>query len=322
MIIIIHTNRKSLISHLDSYFKTFNFPSVRIVKINSAHEIEEYRNDIVNGKIKYFVFSNGTDKIDQDIKNRILNLNPSQKLIFSENAWLTWQDFLYLDFNGIGNNSDVYDMTHETISNVEIPSRLRSFIHNRVINRLSIGEKCNLSKYVLVPLQVNNDSKLIIGSPHFSRVEHFVDYMIEMIPSNVKILFKNHPDNRNRINIPKLPNVIDITDCGYSKLSLIKESLFVAGINSTFLMESIYMNRKTVAFGQDLFSNKGIVIEGYGKSFKDIVDSKIDTNLNDRFIRMLISKQIPKTHIINEYKKIIDDEKFITPCCSIEERRG
>jgi hypothetical protein len=140
--------------------------------------------------------------------------------------------------------------------------------------------------------------------------------MIRMIPPHVKILFKNHPDNKNQIPIPKLPNVVDITDSGYSKSSLIKGSLFVAGINSTFLMESIYMNHKTVAFGLDLFSNKGIVIDGHGKSFKDIIDAKIDAKANDKFINTLISRQIPKMHIMDEYKKITNNEKFITPGCT------
>jgi hypothetical protein len=243
-------------------------------------------------------------------------MNPNQKLIFSENAWLTWQDFLYLDFHGIGNNSDVYTMTHETLPDVKVPSSLRSFVNDTVTRRLSVGKACNLSNYVLVPLQVNNDSKLIIGSPYFSKVEQFVDYMIRMIPPHVKILFKNHPDNKNQIPIPKLPNVVDITDSGYSKSSLIKGSLFVAGINSTFLMESIYMNHKTVAFGLDLFSNKGIVIDGHGKSFKDIIDAKIDAKANDKFINTLISRQIPKMHIMDEYKKITNNEKFITPGCT------
>jgi len=317
VIAIIHTNRKSLIPHLNMYFKSYVSSNVRVIRINSADDINSYRNDIINGKIEYFVFSNGTDSIDQDIKGKILKINPNQKLIFSENGWLTWQDFLYLDFHGIGNNSDVYTMTHETLPDVKVPSSLRSFVNDAVTRRLSVGKVCNLSNYVLVPLQVNNDSKLIIGSPYFSKVEQFVDYMIRMIPPDIKILFKNHPDNKNRIDIPKLPNVVDITDSGYSKSSLIKGSLFVAGINSTFLIESIYMNHKTVAFGLDLFSNKGIVIEGYGKSFKDIIDAKLNVKANERFINTLVSKQIPKTHIIREYKKITDNEKFTTPCCTI-----
>jgi len=317
MIIIIHTNRKSLLSHLDKYFKEFCKDEVKIVKFNSAEDIKKYKNEIGENKIKYFVFSNGTDKIDQALKIEILKLNPNQKLIFSENAWFTWQDFLYLDFYGIANNSDIYSMRHIDLPNITIPKNLNLLVYNCVKKRLSIGEKCPYSNYVMVPLPVNNDSKLIIGSPYFSKVEEFVDYLIDVIPNNIKILFKNHPENKKKILIPNLPNVIDITNSGYSKESLIKNSLFVAGINSTFLMESIFMRHKTISFGVDLFSNKDITIDGYGKTFNELLESLIDINKCDKFIQLLISRQIPKFHILEQYKKSINNENFIAPCCSI-----
>lgn len=314
MIIIIHTGRKSLLSHLERYFKTIVSTNTRVVKINSVSDVNEYEKSIKNGSIKYFVFSNGTDTIDQKIASRILSINPKQELIFSENAWLTWQDFLYLDPMGIGNNSDIYEMKYEDMTNVYIPTKLRSMVNSKVNSRLSVGIDCTYENYVMVPLQVNNDSKLIIGSPYFKRVEEFVDYIVKLVPNDTKILFKNHPYNKNPIPIPCLPNVIDVTNLGYSKSSLINGSLFVAGINSTFLIESIYMNHKTVAFGLDLFSNKGIVIDGYNKSFDDILHTRFDVEKNSRFINLLISRQIPKMHILNEYKKIAINEKFITPC--------
>jgi hypothetical protein len=316
MIIIIHTGRKSLLSHLERYFKTFVSTNTRVVKINSVNDVNKYEKSIKNGSIKYFVFSNGTDTIDQKIASRILSINPNQELIFSENAWLTWQDFLYLDPMGIGNNSDIYEMKYEDMPNVYIPTKLRLMVNSKVNSRLSVGTECTHENYVMVPLQVNNDSKLTIGSPYFKRVEEFVDYIVKLVPNDTKILFKNHPDNKNLIPIPRLPNVIDVTNLGFSKSSLIKKSIIVAGINSTFLMESIFMNHKTVTFGLDLFSNKDITIDGYGKSFDDIMKSNIDYKKCERFVELLISRQIPKTHTIDEYKKTIINEQFTTPCGS------
>jgi len=311
---IIQTNRQSLISSLKDYFDTFSKTKNVIINLSKSEDILKFKNEILNNQVKYFVFSNGSDPIDVRIYHEILKINPDQKCLFSENAWLTWQDFLYLDDSGIGNKCSVYDYTDIPI--VNIPKSLSSLVNSKVSEQLNKGIECPLKDYVLVPLQVDGDSKIIIGSPHFKTVTEFIMYIIDMVPSNVTILFKNHPLNKNAVPIPKRDNVIDITNFGYSKKSLILNSLFVAGINSTFLIESIYLRNKTVAYGLDIFSNKNIVIDGYNKDFDTIVNADIEISNIDNFINLLISKQIPKNHMTASYKIITTNEETFTPCCT------
>ena len=290
---IIRSTRISLIPHLVNYFAN-NGHNVSVVDIKNERELNQYAKNFSGNGIGYVVFSNGTDELDRKIYERVKAISPDQKFLFSENAWLSWQNFIYLDPRGIGNESELYDFTPEDVKNYEVNTRQVEHCTKLVIRLLSIGTDCEYKNYILVPLQVDNDSKLLIGSPHFKTVRSFVDYMIDTTPKDINILFKNHPDNKNRVNIPTLDNVKDITNSRVSKKSLIKNSIFVAGINTTFLIESMFLKHQTVTYGLDVFSNKNIIVEGHGRNFDTIVRSSVDSELRDKFIKILMSRQVGK----------------------------
>lgn len=292
---IIKSTRKSLIKYLYNYFKK-NFDT-KVINIKTINNIFLYENEIKNNLVEFIVFSNGTDPLDIDLHQKILNMNPSQKFYFSENGWLTYQDYIYLDRKGIGNNSELYSFTHNDIGNYNIQNdkitEATRLTNERLFNFKS--EEYEYRNYILVPLQVDGDSKLKIGSPYFAKVKDFVDYIINTTPKDIQILFKNHPHNKKRVKIPKLDNVVDISDKLLSKAKLIKNSLFVGGINSTFLIESMFLEHKTVTWGLDVFSNKNIIIEGYGKNFEEILtDKNINKNIQNKFMHILMSRQVPK----------------------------
>jgi len=290
---IIRSTRISLIQHLVNYFTNHGY-NLSIIDIKNERQLNQYIAKFRNDVVEYVVFSNGTDKLDRRIYKTLKTINPDQKFLFSENAWLSWQDFIYLDPLGIGNESELYNFTLEDIKNYKINVAQVEYCTNLMKTLLSVGTNCEYENYILVPLQVDNDSKLLIGSPHFKTVRSFVDYMIDITPKDINIFFKNHPNNRNKVDIPTLDNVKDITNSRASKKALIKNSIFVAGINTTFLIESMFLKHKTVTYGLDVFSNKNIIIEGYRKDFDTIVGSKIDNILRDNFIKILMSKQVAK----------------------------
>jgi len=124
-------------------------------------------------------------------------------------------------------------------------------------------------------------------------MKKFITYVIKLVPKKFKILFKNHPHNRRPALIPKGPNIVDITKEQYSKKELITKSLFVLGINSTLLLESLYLGKKVVSFGLDVFSNKELVVDGYGKKFPEILKEK-PKNLDkvDKLLNELMTRQI------------------------------
>ena len=296
-IYIIKSNRQSLLKSINNYFKSLKIPDtdIEIININKINCINKYLKTISENKVKYIVYTNGTEAIDRETKKIILKENPKQNFMFCERAWLPWNEYIYLDPTGIGNESELFDYTTQHIENYSIDQNKVKQSTQIINNQLSKGIAIKKQRdYILVPLQVDNDSKLIIGSPYFKNVALFVEYVIDTTPKDINILFKNHPLNKNKCKIPKADNVIDITNQKYSKKSLIQNSLYVAGINTTFLIESMYLQHKTVTYGLDIFSNKNIIIEGYTEAFNEIIKQNIDLHSREKFIEILMSRQIRK----------------------------
>jgi len=293
-IYVIRSSRISLIKHLFNHFRQVNGYKTHVIDIKNVKDLEQYYNSIQSGSVKYIVFSNGTDNIDKQIYQKCLELNPNQEFLFSENAWLTWQNYIYLDPNGIGNLSELFSFTKQDVADYSIDKTKVELCTKTARNLLSIGTKLTDRNYILVPLQVDNDSKLLVGSPFFKKVSEFVSYMIDTTPNDINIFFKNHPHNKNKCPIPKKQNVYDITMTKYSKESLINNSLYVAGINTTFLIESMFLNHSTVTYGLDVFSNKDIIVEGYNKSVDEIMKYEINTEIRNKFLEILMSRQVKK----------------------------
>jgi len=294
-IYIIQSNRKSLTKYLYNHYKKNKDYKTSIVRIQNIKDLKKYYDTIQSDLVKYIVFSNGTDRIDKQIYGKSIDLNPKQNFIFSENAWLTWQNYIYLDPMGIGSLSEIFSFTQKNIIDYQLDNDKIADSTKDANELLNKGLVSKHKNYILVPLQVDNDSKLLIGSPLFKKVKDFVSYMVDTIPNDINILFKNHPLNKHKCLIPKKENVYDITYENYSKKNLIKNSIFVAGINTTFLIESMFFNHRTVTYGLDVFSNKNIIIEGRDKSVDDILNSKIDVEIKNKFLEVLMSRQVKKS---------------------------
>lgn len=293
-IYIVQSCRYSLTKYLVNHYRTSKKYISSVIKVPNIKNLNNYLKDIESGKVEYVVFSNGTDNIDRAIQTKIKEANPEQKFIFSENAWLTWKKYLYLDPMGIGNLSEIFLLNQKEIMDYKVDNNKIAECTKIASTELSQGTNSNYKNYIFVPLQVDRDSKMLIGSPHFKRVKDFVSYMIDTTPNDINLVFRNHPLNKNKCPIPKKTNVYDATGKKLSKKSLIEKSLFVAGINTTFLIESMFLNHRTVTYGLDVFSNKDIIIEGYNKSVNDIMNYTINTETKNKFLEVLMSRQVRK----------------------------
>jgi len=295
-IYIVQSSRLSLIKYLVNHYRTSKKYISSVIEVLNIKNLNKYLQDIESGKVEYVVFSNGTDNIDRAIQTKIKEANPEQKFIFSENAWLTWEKYLYLDPMGIGNLSEIFLLNQKEIMDYTVDNKKIAECTKIASTELSQGTNSNYKNYIFVPLQVDGDSKILVGSPHFKKVKDFVSYMIDTTPNDINLVFRNHPLNKNKCPIPKKTNVYDATEKTLSKKSLIEKSLFVAGINTTFLIESMFLNHRTVTYGLDVFSNKDIIIEGYNKSVNDIMNYIINTETKNKFLEVLMSRQVRKRY--------------------------
>ncbi|WP_068670050.1 capsule biosynthesis protein, partial [Thermosulfurimonas dismutans] len=130
------------------------------------------------------------------------------------------------------------------------------------------------NKYFLIPLQVHNDSQVVIHSD-FSCVENFIKYVMNSFAIHAKkehyLVFKHHPRDRGYKDYTKLiknlakelrieRRVFYIHDCHLP--TFIKNSLGVVLINSTVGTQVLYHKKPLIALGKAIYNIEGLTYKG------------------------------------------------------------
>ncbi|MFC1813944.1 hypothetical protein ACFL03_14765 [Thermodesulfobacteriota bacterium] len=302
--VIIRNQRKSLITPQRRFLNALGIKNrtVQITEMNSV-KLKDLAYQLVDEKQHRIMFTNGSDKKDAELVSLIREINPSQKLLFCELGWLPYQKFMFFDSKGFGNISELHDWPIELFPAVDnnVWNWTKKYLNHELNPKVDAKGRPTIEapdeEYILVPLQVDNDSKIIVGSPHFRTVSEFIDYIMDVIPKNLKIYFKNHPQNKKPPKVPISLNSVDITHANYNKLSLINNAKIVVGINTTFLLESLYLNKPVISFGLDVFSNKDIILDGFGKKFDDWLNFSYSKKAAERFLCELMRRQVLRVDV-------------------------
>jgi hypothetical protein len=116
---------------------------------------------------------------------------------------------------------------------------------NNMLNerdRLQSKYKINCEDYVLVPLQIENDTQILHYSP-YNNMEEFIKHIKIMYPNN-KILVKTHPKSGAKRQI----DGVEIIQNG-DFLELASKASVVVGITSTCLYESAILGIPVISLG-------------------------------------------------------------------------
>jgi capsular polysaccharide export protein len=129
-------------------------------------------------------------------------------------------------------------------------------------------------KYFLVPLQVYNDSQVILHSKYNS-IKEFIEEVLESFAKNALkehfIVFKHHPVDRGFVCyksfIENLGKKLDIRDRVFyvhdlHLPTLIKGSLGVVVVNSTVGLQSLYHNIPVKVMGKAIYDIPGLTFQG------------------------------------------------------------
>jgi len=145
-------------------------------------------------------------------------------------------------------------------------------IKERNIKRIIFNEL--KGKYFLVPLQVHNDSQVIIHSP-FKDVKEFIELVISSFskhaPEGTYLVFKHHPRDRGYRdyttfikNLSKAYKVEDrvfyIHDAHLP--TLIDNSIGVVVINSSVGFQALIHGKPTIVLGKAIYKQEGLVYNG------------------------------------------------------------
>ncbi len=128
--------------------------------------------------------------------------------------------------------------------------------------------------YFLVPLQVHNDSQIIIHSK-YNEIEDFITEVMESFAKNAKkehfLVFKHHPEDRGFKNYKKhiksVAKRLGIHDRVFYVHDLhlptmIKGSLGVITINSTVGLQSLFHNKPVKVMGRAFYNIPGLTFQG------------------------------------------------------------
>ena len=125
--------------------------------------------------------------------------------------------------------------------------------------------------YVFFPLQVEDDSQLLIHSPWVKSMEQAVRCILAALPREIQLVVKRHPSDRGRTPLEGIMGLLRgyngafISDGAMG--DLLRDSKAVVTVNSTVGFEALMWHRPVVVLGQAPYAGRGATwdVEGPGE---------------------------------------------------------
>lgn len=269
----------------ENYYE-FNFIESSINKIN---EINPDYIVVWNGYFSVNI-GNSDNVIDLNVQEFIKKFNKDIKIIYVEWGWFDHYETIGVHKNGPHVFSDLVNMN---LNDIEINYNLIQHYRNEYTKNL---QKPNIEDYILIPLQLVGDTQLMFSDFKMKNQNELIIFIRNKFP-NKNIVVKIHPKSNEKETIKKL--CYD-NNCTYVEDNKIIDWIYysdvVIGINSTTLIESLLLYKKTVAFGKNVFSNKDLVLDctidinNIDNIDNFLVDDDRKMNI-DKFIMLLLNRQ-------------------------------
>lgn len=251
-----------------------------------------------NVDFDYICVGNGNDPAHQLLIERY----GREKFLFSEYGWLPWSEHFYISRKGAGFDSDITDMTAETLKDVfEDQEQVDSFCAS-----LNSGKNVDYTDFLYVPLQKDvNDFKFLFSK--FKNNVEFIHFIDDVVPPGIPILLKCHPLYKKNYDLSFSNRLVDITESNLNKFQIYSKMKAMVCLNSTSILEALAFGAKVFTYGDDIFMNKGIVHHKiYEKErFLTLLENKNENENSRKFISLLQSYQIDRSRCVN------DDEQYI-----------
>ncbi len=223
---------------------------------------------------------------DADITNK-LNQKKT-KLFYFENGY--FPKTLQLGRHGVNAQSDVAKLSSENLLNFNYPheniptiyfspikiSRLVTTFAYMLTHALHLGQGLHAlykqlrklylrfrkkvsdtdidisshGKYILFPLQVNDDTQITINSP-FTDMSEAVDKVISVARKlNLKLILKEHPQEHALMSYKKFCKMENVFCCANCDLrELIEKASFIVVVNSSVGLQALSYGKKLVLLG-------------------------------------------------------------------------
>lgn len=168
----------------------------------------------------------------------------------AELAWLPQAYQIYLDPLGPGARSQLFQTPTPDFTLSE--ETLRALKNRYMSEPYSIAPG-----YILVPLQLEEDTSILYDSPLFKSMASLVGFVKHSFPEH-RIVVKPHPLDRKTytdLGVEVIPPKVPFH-------SLVSQARAIIGINSTTLIESLVQEKPVMALGLNVASHRGVFYEG------------------------------------------------------------
>jgi len=152
-------------------------------------------------------------------------------------------------------------------------------------------------KFVFVPLQVQDDTQILMYSPLVKNMKEFVGICIEatkQVDPSLKIVVKEHPQDFGRSSYKELqqkyPSIIWLKK--YPINDILKKASVVITINSGVGIEALTFNKPVITLGQAFYNVEGLVknaknLQELPQLIKDSITKPVDTLFIDKYLGYL-----------------------------------
>lgn len=172
------------------------------------------------------------------------------------------------------------------------------------------------SRYIFFPMQIEGDSNIILNSPIYKKmVEVIEDLKHTSRRTGIKVVCRPHPENKITLSELKARFPSITFDNSLHLHTMLKHSVANIIINSTVGLESILLQRPTIALGHSVYSGKGITLDAFHKehiekAVKKIVSGQIDNDTislrTDALVHQLFSASLIRLDNIEANKGVIE----------------
>lgn len=221
-------------------------------------------------------------------------------LLHIEHGWFPQSSTFYVDPLGVNGESELSKASFKPINSKQIAT-IKQW---RKEFSACIARQQERPKHVFIPLQVDTDTNITLSSP-FRNMAEFIEYLEEWLPEDYSATFRPHPlaEYAYPLNSKRKNFVFDY-DSPIEQL--IAESSTVIGINSTVLLQSIAYGKKTLAFGEGVFSSSQCIpVLSLSDNFLS-TKKPDESQINDFLHHLVFTKQL----LLGDYSRVLESFSY------------
>lgn len=257
--------------------------------------------------------SETTDEPRAELNRRYALAPALAPTFFAENAWLPQSAYLYLDPQGLAEQSAYAALTADEL---EEPADEDAYAAALAAyrERTGAGDGGRREDYVLLCLQIPDDTVVLRASP-LHDMQALVD-LAEARLHGARLVVRPHPLDPREYRTRRAALHRDGTAGDW-----IRRARAVIACNSTTLLEAVAWDTPAVALGRGIFSGKGVCEEHDGRldRLRGDVAPRLDPDAARRFLWGLFRRQIPLDDALPDltpWNPVLPALRGALPCAS------